>query len=234
MAAFLRRALRATASLVFLPIAAQAESTGAGPAAFASVPVTVSRTPFDAEWRRVSMSPSPANSIAQEARKLQGLDRLRFVSSAVNRGIAYREDADNWGADDYWASAAQTLSRGSGDCEDLAILKMQLLRAAGVPLSRMYLVLGQDLTARRAHALLLVREGGEMWVLDDSAAAIHTSDEHADFRPMMSFGAGGEWVHGYDVRTLPAFELADAGTRPHSFLPASGSLAATIAAQQGE
>lgn len=232
MPGFVRRALRAAALFALIPAAAQA-GDGDAPFVFSSVPLTVSRTPFNADWQRVSSARSPANRIAERASALDGQDRLRFVSSEVNRTVAYREDADNWGADDYWATAAQTLSKGAGDCEDLAILKMQLLRAAGVPASRMYLVVGQDLTARRAHALLLVREGGQLWVLDDSTVAIHSPEEHADFRPIMSFGTGGEWVHGYDVTTAPAFELAEAASTPR-FLPASGSLAATIAAQQGK
>jgi predicted transglutaminase-like cysteine proteinase len=35
------------------------------------------------------------------------------------------------GVADFWANAGETLRRGTGDAEDIAIAKMQVLKAAG-------------------------------------------------------------------------------------------------------
>jgi len=230
------RALCAAASFALFPIAAaQASPSEAGaPHAFTSVPLPVGHMPFDAAWRRVLAAPPPSSS-ASESGQLSGLAKLRFVNAWANKRVAYKKDRGNWGADDYWATAGETLAKGAGDCEDLAILKMQLLRAAGVPASRIYLVVGHGRIARRAHATLLVRESGKLWVLDGSTDSIHNSDEYTDFRPVMSFGAHGQWLHGYKAGTAPAGDYGDAVTREHGIIPAAvgPALAATIAEQDG-
>jgi predicted transglutaminase-like cysteine proteinase len=84
---------------------------------------------------------------------------IQHVNSDINR-IRYVEDSRNWGQADYWAAPAEFLARG-GDCEDFAIAKYLLLREAGVSPSRMRLAIG------RYHAVLLVKEDGREFVLEN-------------------------------------------------------------------
>src|SRR3546814_7137241 len=68
----------------------------------------------------------------RRANAAPGLDEqelLARVNQWVNREIAYIGDDRNYRQRDYWATAEQTIARGKGDCEDFAILKMQMLRA---------------------------------------------------------------------------------------------------------
>lgn len=201
-----RRALCATLVLGLLPSAAHALPAvrhGLAPAAFATIPLAVSHTRYDARWNRVFHKGIGANAISERASRLSGTRRLQSVNTSANHAIAFREDRANGKASDYWANAGQTLGRGSGDCEDYAIAKMHLLIRAGVPAADMFLVVGNDLTLGQAHAMLLVRQGGKFWVLDSLSDQIQTSESYPDFRPIFSFGATGMWVHGYAVGTAP-------------------------------
>lgn len=213
----------ATLCLALLASPAQA-GNAPGPAAFGSAVLGIGSTPYDAQWTK---SQSPAlgrgTSIAAAARNLDGLERLRFVNTAVNKAIQFRADTSNWKSEDYWATAAQTLTRGTGDCEDYAIAKMQLLRAAGVPAADMFLVIGNDATAG-AHAVLLVRLDDRYWVLNNLQSELRTDTQYAAFRPVFTLSSTGRWLHGYAPGASKSGPLG--GGR------ASGSsLAAVMAAQ---
>src|SRR3546814_3669 len=126
--------------------------------------IPVKRTRFDARWDHVRRA-APAALMQANLRRANaapGLDEqelLARVNQWVNREIAYIGDDRNYRQRDYWATAEQTIARGKGDCEDFAILKMQMLRAAGIDPDRMKLVLLRDLAANADHAFLLVQTG---------------------------------------------------------------------------
>ena len=201
-----QRALCATLVLGLLPSAAHglpAVRSGLAPAAFATIPLAVNHARFEARWNRVLHRGIGANAISERASHLSGTQRLQSVNTSANLAIAFRDDRSNGKASDYWSNAGQTLARGSGDCEDYAIAKMHLLIRAGVPAADMFMVVGDDFTLRQAHAMLLVRQGGKFWVLDNLTDQIRMSNSYPDFRPIFSFGATGMWVHGYAVGTAP-------------------------------
>jgi predicted transglutaminase-like cysteine proteinase len=171
-----------------------------GPTVFGTVVLPTSSTPYDSRWSRAQSRDLGAGArIAASARRLDGLDRLRFVNAAVNRAIAYREDRSHGRTADFWASPAQTFRRGSGDCEDFAIAKMQVLRASGIPAANLFLVIGNDLAARSAHALLVVRSGGKFWVLDNLSNQVRGDAQYREFRPVITLSNSGSWLHGYKV-----------------------------------
>jgi predicted transglutaminase-like cysteine proteinase len=120
------------------------------------------------------------------------------------------------------------MARRSGDCEDYAIVKMQLLRNAGVGPTDMFMVIGNDNSLGSVHAMLLVREAGRMWVLDSLSDRILPSEDYGEFRPMLSFGSTGTWVYGYLRGTAPG----DVHARPAPTLRlAYNNLASVLAAQ---
>ena len=45
--------------------------------------------------------------------------------------------------------------------------------------------------------MLIVRLGGRYYMLDDDGGAPFTIDRRPEFKPLMTFGYGGSWVHGY-------------------------------------
>jgi predicted transglutaminase-like cysteine proteinase len=149
------------------------------------------------------------------ARALPRPQQIAFVQSAVHRRIRWMTDATEWGAQDYWASATETLAHGAGDMEDRAIVKMQALKALGVPERDLYVTLGRDRVAGPV-AILVVRDGARFWMLDDSGGAPFTTDHRPDFEPSLTLGFGASWIHGR--RYLP-------GARPRQ------AAAAAIAAR---
>lgn len=77
--------------------------------------------------------------------------------------ICYKSDQDNFGASDYWQFPIETLERGSGDCEDIAILLCSLLRASGVPADQVYVAIGTPKGMKEYHAYLFERYSKGVW-----------------------------------------------------------------------
>lgn len=164
--------------------------------------IPVKRTRFDDHWNRVRRA-APAALMQRQLRSanagpgLGEADLLARVNQWVNRKIAYVGDDRNYRQRDHWATAEQTIARGSGDCEDFAILKMQMLRAAGVDPARMKLVLLRDLAANADHAFLLVDTRGGKLVLDNVTDRLYDGSRPQAVRPVLSFSSDRRWVHAY-------------------------------------
>lgn len=174
--------------------------------------IPVDRTRFDDRWDRVRRAP-PRRLMQSELEKahvgdgLAETETLERINLWVNHRLTYKTDAGNYGQDDVWATAAETIARGSGDCEDFAILKMQLLRAAGIGGDRVKLVLLRDLALNADHALLLVRSGAGWVALDNMTDRIYDGGRANAVRPIMSFSGERRWVHGY-LDTQPVQPIA--------------------------
>lgn len=214
---------RAVAPLTLQPVSADR------PDVFNSVALSIGRSPLDARWSRIAGA-GVSGGAAGFAASLRGrgiFAKVEAANSYVNARVRFTDDRVQFGTTDRWMAASETLARGRGDCEDYAIAKRALLRAAGVPDRDLYLVVLKDLTRRADHAVLVVRANGRFLVLDNGTNRIVDSSDLSDYRPILTFTAGQTYTHGYrreippvtyasnDVR-LPV-TLADA-----SFEPASG------------
>ena len=175
--------------------------------------IPVETTRFDDRWARVRRP--PAMRVMQAQLDRAAVNRgsgetamLERVNLWVNHQIAYVDDDRNYRQRDYWATADETVSRGSGDCEDFAILKMHMLRAAGIDGDRMKLVLLRDLAINADHALLLVRSNAGWVVLDNMTDRIYDGRQSDAMRPILSFSGGRRWVHGYRDAAAPTVMAA--------------------------
>lgn len=195
---------------IFAPLAETAEYDPAAELGTRAIPVK--RTRFDDRWDHVRRA-APAGLMQSNLRRANaspGLgeqDLLARVNQWVNREIAYVNDDRNYRQRDFWATAEQTLGRGKGDCEDFAILKMQMLRAAGVDAARMKLVLLRDLAANADHAFLLVQTDAGKVVLDNVTDRLYDGSQSNAVRPVLSFSENRRWVHAYRG-TQPSPNLA--------------------------
>ncbi|HVL78728.1 MAG TPA: transglutaminase-like cysteine peptidase [Sphingomicrobium sp.] len=187
------------------------------PDLFGSVALAISRTPLDHRWRKVERARLTGEHAryAASLRHLDAVDRIEAVNRYVNRRVEFVDDSVQFGRADVWVTAAQTLRRGRGDCEDYAIAKMQLLRAAGFDDRDLYLVIVKDLVRRADHAVLVVRAGGRALVLDNGTDRVLDSAAVSDYRPMLTLAADGAWTHGYR-RPLPPITIASADIGPLS------------------
>jgi len=82
-----------------------------------------------------------------------------WVSTHVN----YVYDQSVHGTNEYWQLPAETLSLGTGDCEDFAILLCTLLRAYGVPSDQVYVACAYSEGAEHGHAFLFERWYKGIW-----------------------------------------------------------------------
>lgn len=161
-----------------------------------AVPIRAERFADSLNRAREDASRSPTiQRLVAPAHSLAPMQQLMFVQHAVNARIQWISDATEWGQHDYWASASQTLSRGAGDMEDRAIVKLQALRALGFPNSDLFLTLARDRVGGPI-TVVTVRSGGHYYVLDDTGGAPFEAEQRRfELEPVMSFSLYGAWVH---------------------------------------
>ena len=165
----------------------------------ASARVSIKHTSFNASWNRVRREDLPRGLVSQLTAiggSKSGSEILGTVNSWTNARVRDVDDSVQYGQADYWASAKTTLSRGAGDCEDVAIAKMQILAAMGVARTDMYLTITRDLIRNADHAVLVVKADGKFWLLDNASDQVLDAAESNNYRPIMSFSASRSWLHG--------------------------------------
>jgi predicted transglutaminase-like cysteine proteinase len=167
------------------------------PDVFGTVALNAGVTFYDARFRRVSTTDSRDPLVMKMAAAAAGLDpmaKLKMVQQEVNQRVRWMHDLDNMGVADFWANAGETLRRGTGDSEDIAIAKMQILKAAGFDPKDLYISIGRH-NVRGAHILLLARTAGGFFALDDQADIVSAAQNNR-FTPIMTLGQGMSWIHG--------------------------------------
>lgn len=204
-------------SLLANPIM-QTTSPSDSPDVFGSVAVAISQTPLDRKWRSALQSPlakrsGPWATLIRSATGQGRADQLQAVNKWVNARVRFTNDSIEKRGADHWAGASETLRSRRGDCEDYAIAKMKLLEAVGVGRDEMFLVVVDDLVRRADHALLVVRHGENMLVLDNGTDELLDTRDVADYRPIFSYGYTGTWIHGYADKPVQLASILDQGDK---------------------
>lgn len=140
--------------------------------------------------------------------------KVAGVQDYVNRW-PYRTDLETYGRSDLWASPLQFLAN-AGDCEDFAIAKYVSLRRLGLAAEQLRIVVLEDTARRLAHAVLTVRLGGEILVLDNLAPAPLPQAQLGHYQPYYSVNELGQWQHD---RPAVAVATGDAVVRPAMAAP---------------
>lgn len=170
----------------------------ARPDVFGTAAVGAGVTFYDARFRRVSLADRDHPAILQIAQSLSGLapqQKLAAAQAEVLRRVRWSHDLDNMRVADFWSNAAETLQRGTGDSEDIAIVTMQVLKAAGFDPRDLYISIGRHRRAG-AHTVLLARTPSGFLMLDDRAGHPIPASPAAQFTPVMTIGYGKSWIHG--------------------------------------
>jgi predicted transglutaminase-like cysteine proteinase len=209
---------QANAAAPFANIANLTSLSGAAPSLLgtSAVPIRAERFSDCLKRARADASASPKlQRLIAPARSLPALQKIAFVQSAVTASIHWVSDTTEWGQHDYWASASQTLSRGAGDMEDRAIVKLQALRALGFSNSDLFLTLARDRVGGPI-TVLTVRNAGHYYIVDDTGGAPFPVEQRSfEFQPVMSFGMYGAWLHVPSPAVARA-QLASAITKASS------------------
>jgi predicted transglutaminase-like cysteine proteinase len=156
---------------------------------------------FAAEQRTASCPPTPASTcVPAEWRalveSLKGLGlraKIDAANAAINRH-PYVPSWVNWRESNHWETPFEFLRKG-GQCQDYAIAKYLLLRAAGVPAERLRLVVVRDTRLGLDHAVTVVYVDGEALVLDNLRRDVVPASSVHDYQPYYSINEEGWWLH---------------------------------------
>ena len=190
--------------------------TPRGPAVFGSIPIVAPELPITRVFQRafaqrssdgipgcargrtecIDQLPSFWQRVVVAARDLPRDEQLAAINRTVNHRIAYREDLDAHGQLDVWSTPQEIMAAGAGDCEDYAILKMHLLSLVGVATEDMHVVVVRADHLVAKHAVLTVRQGEEVLVLDNLNPVVRQDRVQTGYVAMFSINAGGFWIHG--------------------------------------
>ena len=209
---------------VALPPAMSGAGTGASVAAVPSAPPGMGRTPAlfgtreiyspdiapFVKWTgmlarfRLEQATAQRGCVEQAAcvewrellRSLDGLDlraKLDLVNAAVNRH-PYVASQSNWGESNHWETPFEFL-RKSGQCQDYAITKYLLLRAAGVPAAQLRVLVLRDSELGLDHAVTVAYVAGEALLLDNQISTVVPADSVHHYQPYYSINETGWWLH---------------------------------------
>ncbi len=132
-------------------------------------------------------------TIVDRSRKSGLREKLRSVNRDINR-LEYITDIVNWGMQDYWESPYEFFWR-NGDCEDYAIAKYMTLKMLGVPTDTMRIVVLQDNNLNLLHSVLVVRDGGVNYILDNQIQTVVRDRDIHHYAPIYSINEGHWWRH---------------------------------------
>ncbi|HKW53835.1 MAG TPA: transglutaminase-like cysteine peptidase [Stellaceae bacterium] len=119
--------------------------------------------------------------------------KLDLVNAAVNRH-PYVPSQSNWGENNHWETPFEFL-RNSGQCQDYAITKYLLLRAAGVPAAQLRVLVLRDTQLGLDHAVTIAYVEGEALLLDNQIGAVVPADSVHHYQPYYSINEAGWWLH---------------------------------------
>ena len=122
--------------------------------------------------------------------------RLRYVNSFFNR-FTFKDDDTNWG-EAYWATPREFLTKDGGDCEDYAIAKYYALKELGVSAERMFLTVVGYHDKKGLHAILVVFEGNDYYVLDNlKKDTVYLNSTDKAFCPKQYYNEKMSKFHNY-------------------------------------
>lgn len=119
--------------------------------------------------------------------------KIEAVNSLVNR-YPYTPSAANWSQPNYWETPFEFLEK-SGQCQDYAITKFMLLRAAGVPNELLRVVVLRDRRLGLDHAVAVAYVNGEALMLDNQIADVVPVSSIHHYQPYYSINETGWWLH---------------------------------------
>lgn len=183
-----------------------------GPAAHICAKPSPGELPPD----RLAIGHGVFDTLAREAASLPPPERIAFVNVEINRRIDFIDDAV-LGESDVWLAPFESLARGLGDCEDIAIAKFFLLLAAGFAPGGVRLLYARyrDLSVpglTTAHLVAIARQPfADPFVLDNLNLMLLPVSQRSDLEPVFSFDRAHLWegvdgpARGSSVERLPAW-----------------------------
>lgn len=140
-----------------------------------------------AEWRDFIRSMKPEQTIKK-------LERVNAFFNART----WQDDRVRYGVKDHWASPIEFLA-GTGDCEDYVIAKYTSLIELGFSPESLQVLILSPKNDDQAHAVLGVRVGKDLHILDNLASGLQSPEDYADRQLMFSMTAKKLWKHRPEI-----------------------------------
>jgi predicted transglutaminase-like cysteine proteinase len=131
------------------------------------------------------------NETVAELKTLTRDEQVSRVNELVNK-MGYWSDRDVYRKADYWATPEEMFEKMGGDCEDFALFKYFLLRAAGVPADELRMTLVAD-DAGEAHMVALVMVDGAPVMMDCVVLQAAPPAEMRQYQAVYSLSETGAW-----------------------------------------
>jgi len=137
-----------------------------------------------------------------DANDMQVSDKLKRVNEFFNRHIAFAENKEVWGKDDYWATPLESLAKSKGDCKGYVIAKYYALIELKVPVKQLRLIYvkaqigGLESNIQQSHMILAyyATPEAEPLILDNLITEIRPASRRTDLFPVFSFNSEGVFV----------------------------------------
>ena len=147
------------------------------------------------EWRRIVDLLTPLDARA----------KLEAVNTLVNR-YPYTPSAANWLEPNHWETPFEFFAK-SGQCQDYAIAKFMLLRAAGVPNELLRVVVLRDRRLNLDHAVTVAYIDGEALMLDNQIPDVVPVSSVHHYQPYYSINETGWWLHDPNPLQITSLDL---------------------------
>ncbi len=161
---------------------------------------------IEAEQRGIAL-----NKLVQELQDKDVKQKLLEVNRFFNQ-FKYRDDLEQWGVKDYWATPEEFLGVNHGDCEDYVIAKYFVLRSLGISDDHLYLTYVKAVNLNVAHMVLSYFEtpGSIPLILDNYEPRILVATRRKDLLPVYSFNANSLFLTNPSAglgRSLPTDKI---------------------------
>jgi predicted transglutaminase-like cysteine proteinase len=138
----------------------------------------------------------------------EDIDVIRKMNRFIHNNVSYKTDDVLYGTPDYWASVAETLGQGFGDCEDFAIAQYSTLRSLGIPDEKLRLIyvkaqIGNAYRSKtQAHMVLgyYSSPDAEPLIIDSLIEKVLPASKRNDLTPVFSFNSAGLWAGSSERR----------------------------------
>lgn len=126
--------------------------------------------------------------------------------------FSFIPDREQWGVEDYWASPAELVASGGGDCEDFAIAKYFALKELGVRAEALRITHVRMGSKGEPHMVLAYYPGGGAapLIMDNIEGDVLPAAGRKDLLPVFSVNEGGVFVLDRDFSvkmTAPAHRV---------------------------
>jgi len=138
----------------------------------------------------------------RDANELPVDDKLKRVNEFFNRHMAFVENKEVWGKDDYWATPLESLAKMKGDCKGYVIAKYFALLELNIPVKQLRLIYvkaqigAAESNLQQAHMILAYypTPEAEPLILDNLITEIRPASRRPDLSPIFSFNSDGVFV----------------------------------------